>query len=444
MNSSSLPDDLFERAHIAESMCRYIVETPHEIISPVILDGPWGCGKTIHVKRMRNYFRKNYGDSVKCIYWNAAMSDFSSDPLPMFAAALHDSIPPEEQDKYGKKALAMCYGGALGATLSIGRQMLDAKLGVRLDQVKEDAKAGANFFNIKTNIEKQFSDFLKTAVKEKERIDAARSLVQMVKGHAKNLIIVIDELDRCRPDFALKMIESIKHLFSEIDCKFILVMNKKSIYSAIMHLYGLERNESIDYLSKYIKRNFRLPQIIIQNGRHVSCTWHYFVTLLNKDGNSLQTEGILLESFAKYIFEEKNLNLRDIEKIVSSINFIQSTLPDTSKPSKNVFFDCLIFFLAYLLTFELDLATKIAEKNTTSNQVLAAINHNPNSIRLNDKHTNNCITFIKGVFDYYFANSSTTKNAIINRISKEDIDFDTIQCCSKALHTWISYATFLQ
>ena len=444
VNEDFIPEDIFGRARIAEQMCKYIVETPYKIISPVVLDGPWGSGKTVHVKRMREHFRKHYGGTTKCVYWNAAMNDFSSDPLPIFAAALHNSIPDEEQDKYSKKALTMCYGGALGAAFSIGRQILNAKTGINIKEVVEDTKAGANALTNETSIEKQFSNFLKTASKEKLRIDAARSLVQIVKGNAQNLIIIIDELDRCRPDFALKMIESIKHLFSEIDCKFVLVMNKTSIYSAITNLYGLSPDDAICYLSKYIKRNLQLPQITQHGVQQEHCSWRHFTDLLNKDPNSLRTEGILLEPFAKYVFEQKSLTLRDVEKIASSIDFIQSTLPVTSKTSRNDYFDCLIFFLAYLLTFEHDVATKIAAKTTTSDHVLKTINHNHNSIILDDTHTQDCLRFIKGVFDYYYADSISEKRIIQNRFSKGDIDFNVIICCSKVLHTWITYATFIQ
>ena len=51
------------------------------------------------------------------------------------------------------------------------------------------------------------------------------------------LIIFIDELDRCRPDFAIKMLENIKHIFDIERLQFVLVTNTNQIKASINHCY---------------------------------------------------------------------------------------------------------------------------------------------------------------------------------------------------------------
>lgn len=437
--------DIFQRNKIAEAMCKYIVETPADVISPVVLDGAWGCGKTTHAKRMRNCFRKEYKTRVKCIYWNAATSDFASEPLPMFAAALYDSIPQESREEFGKQAFTLCYGALVGGAWSVFRQCLENKAGVDLKQVVEDAVAGVKHLDTRSTIVHQFDDFLKTAGNERMRMEAARSIIQLAKGETQTLIVIIDELDRCRPDFALKMIECIKHLFDSAECKFVLVMNKMSMCSAITHLYGLDCEESEIYLSKYIKTEFQLPRNIISAPlRHSElCTCHYFYDLLKKDDEYCWKNNELLNQFVSFIIDEKGLQLREIEKLVKSIRFVQSTIPDRLRydyEKGNNFVVCLICFLAYLISFEHGLAMKMLSKESNANDIISAIGGETDAVRRNIMGEPQCIKYIRHVLDYFFAETSADKVKVLN-----DCDYpDAIKDGGEVIYVWLSYVSFMR
>lgn len=433
--------DIFQREKIAETMCKYIVETPADVISPVVLDGAWGCGKTTHAKRMRECFRRVYGDRVKCIYWNAAASDFASEPLPMFVAALYDYIPSEKRDEFGKQAFTLCYGGIL----SVLRQFFANTLRFDFKEVIEDAKACAHSLDTRSMIEHQFEDFLKTAGNERMRIDAARAIIQLAKAETQTLIVIIDELDRCRPDFALKMIECIKHLFDSAECKFVLVMNKMSMCSAITHLYGLDGEEAEIYLSKYIKTDFQLPRNIISGPlRHSElCTCHYFYDLLKKDDEYCWKNNELLNQFVSFIIDEKGLQLREIEKLVKSIRFVQSTIPDRLRydyEKGNNFVVCLICFLAYLISFEHGLAMKMLSKESNANDIISAIGGETDAVRRNIMGEPQCIKYIRHVLDYFFAETSADKVKVLN-----DCDYpDAIKDGGEVIYVWLSYVSFIR
>ena len=57
-------------------------------------------------------------------------------------------------------------------------------------------------------------------------------------GGGKNLVFIIDELDRCKPKFGLAILESIKHLFSVPHITFVLVMNRTQLEEAVRCEYG--------------------------------------------------------------------------------------------------------------------------------------------------------------------------------------------------------------
>lgn len=446
---SEIEPDTFNRGAIAKTMCEYIVKTDADIISPLILDGAWGCGKTTHAKRMRECLQRDYCEEVKCIYWNAASSDYASDPLPMFAAALYDHIPQDNRKQYGKEAFTMCFGSFMGGTLSVFRQIIESKTGVNFGKVVTDAEEVASALNIQHHIESQFSNFLEVAGNEKLRVDAARSLIQLVKdGETQDLIIIIDELDRCRPDFALKMIESIKHLFDESGCKFILVMNKKSIYSAIMHLYGLTQEEAVLYLTKYIKMEFQLPRNVIDD-LHIKsepCTIHYFFELMNKESETSWRRGNrLLYSCVSHYIQIKKLQLRDIKKLVDTIRFIQSSIPQEKGLRYTVYLTCLICMLAYILSFKHDLTMRILAKDISSNEVMHAIEefeYKPGSTLINDEEY---FKYIRYVLDYFLARGDEAKMKV-----KESCNGtfkgkgEVIEEGGEVMEIWLKYATFVR
>ena len=71
-------------------------------------------------------------------------------------------------------------------------------------------------------------------------------------------VIIVDELDRCRPDFALSVLERIKHLFSVKNVVFVLSMKKVQLEKSICHIYG--NIDAAEYLQKFINCEITLPK----------------------------------------------------------------------------------------------------------------------------------------------------------------------------------------
>lgn len=103
----------------------------------------------------------------------------------------------------------------------------------------------------KRNAMKEFRDMLK------DFVEANR--VENKQGEETNsLIIVIDELDRCRPDYALSVLEIIKHLFNVKGIQFILGVNLEALGHSVSKRYG-EKIDSERYLRRFVNIIFELP-----------------------------------------------------------------------------------------------------------------------------------------------------------------------------------------
>ena len=98
-------------------------------------------------------------------------------------------------------------------------------------------------------------------------------LKETFKTIDKKIIFFIDELDRCRPDYAIKTLETIKHFFDESNIVFVLATDDNRLQSSVNSVYGSEiANE--DYLRKFIDIKFNLPEI--ENAeKHLLSKWNF-------------------------------------------------------------------------------------------------------------------------------------------------------------------------
>ncbi|MDE6388375.1 MAG: KAP family NTPase [Lachnospiraceae bacterium] len=78
--------------------------------------------------------------------------------------------------------------------------------------------------------------------------------------NANKLVFFIDELDRCRPIFAIEMLECIKHYFEDDRIIFVMSVNKSQLIHTITKYYGNEFNSSL-YLNKFFDVSIQLPQV---------------------------------------------------------------------------------------------------------------------------------------------------------------------------------------
>ena len=73
------------------------------------------------------------------------------------------------------------------------------------------------------------------------------------------LVIGIDELDRCRPSYAIEMLELAKHLFAVDHVVFALAVNRSELAHSVKVLYGQDF-DAARYLRRFFDLDFRLPQ----------------------------------------------------------------------------------------------------------------------------------------------------------------------------------------
>lgn len=174
-------------------------------------------------------------------------------------------------------------------------------------------------------------------------------------GGDKQLIIFVDELDRCRPDYAVQMLERIKHFFAIDNIVFVLSVDKTVLCKSIRAVYGgLDINTGA-YLRRFIDLDFDLPQprphdfIKMLYERHKLNEYcsTYDNYLAKTFGTKTDNNAVLLDSIIS-CFTPAQHSLRDIEKYMARLNIIVRSLDPDNDPMY------LAAYLLYLHMFYLD------------------------------------------------------------------------------------------
>lgn len=222
------------------------------------LDSPWGTGKTTVVRMLR---RSLEIEGFQCVYFNAWKDDYVTDPLiPMVSAIDELGVGDDSTSrafrssmKTVKKAVGSIAKRAVKAAIKVGTlNVLD------LDAVIEEATA-----DMASDVS---TDLIEAFQKDKASLEKFREALENAVGKLSKddpprpLIFFIDELDRCRPSYAIELLERVKHLFDVGNMVFVLSIDKKQLEAITAAVYG-ERIDAPEYLRRFIDLEFSLPAI---------------------------------------------------------------------------------------------------------------------------------------------------------------------------------------
>lgn len=248
--SEYFENDHFNRIEDAELIERFLTKRVQEkkfgnVVGTYVLnlDSAWGTGKTYFLDGLEKYLSSTDGGSHLVVNIDAWKDDYSDDPLPYITSSIHSSIikklgtgakiPSKKlAESLGKIVVAGAKGGAGQlAKKAFGEhavvQILEEGMKALLDPSGE---AIISSVNAQQDAVKKFQDALK-------EISAK---VEKNKNTNGPIFVLVDELDRCRPDYAIKFLERIKHFFAVEGFVFIIATDTEQLKSAVKGAYGAE------------------------------------------------------------------------------------------------------------------------------------------------------------------------------------------------------------
>ena len=139
-------------------------------------------------------------------------------------------------------------------------------------------------------------------------------LDNLLAEHGDKLVVFVDELDRCNPIYAIKLLERIKHFFDHENIIFIFSVNIKELTNTISNYYGQDF-DSHRYLNKFCDISVDLPTIDISN----------YMKYLGIERNSLYFNKTIHE-----LIEYYNFSMRDCIRFYQSLKIIEELASNCS------------------------------------------------------------------------------------------------------------------
>lgn len=271
----------------------------------IALDGNWGCGKTFFVKQAKmildaynpfiTLYEKEDDEAIKnvwkasqsrcdielnaqiSVYYDAWENDNNDDPL---LSIVYEILKNVDSDYSFKVDISLVKIAAAIAELLTGK---------KVQNLIEAAKQENPFASIKNaqDLRESISEFLNSLLPEQ----------------GDRLVVFIDELDRCTPRFAVRLLERIKHYFFQGKITFVLSVNTHELQNTVKQYYGNEF-DACRYLDRFFDIRINLPPADLQQ----------YYNSIGFENTSYAYDMVASEVIRQYHFE-----LREIAKFIRLI-----------------------------------------------------------------------------------------------------------------------------
>ena len=328
-------EDLLKRKQYADVLTQIVKNSEDGFTLSINAD--WGYGKTTFVKMWEKVLQN---EGYQTIYFNAWESDFVADPMMALMDGLRNTTYDQDFAFEQRKQLSATVDTIIGITRAIPVIKIIGDVGKAVKDGVDQCIEDTNDFQRTQSLQSLVAEF-------KEKLANYADTV----SKDKPLIIFVDELDRCRPDYAVQMLERIKHFFAIDNIIFVLSVDKKVLCKSIKAVYGGLEIDTEAYLRRFVDIEFDLPEPDISDfidaqfdAKGIGEVFTNYWDHIEKHYGGEDREVTLRVALSDCLQAESK-SLRDIEKYFNRLGIIFS-----SKALPHKYCD-MISYLLYLNMF---------------------------------------------------------------------------------------------
>ncbi len=310
--------DRLNRGKYAEFLTRYL--SGYAESSYVMnLNVEWGAGKTWFLKRWQQTIQSHHPTA----YIDAWQNDFSDDPLLTVISGVFDALEGlcvnAKATEYKKNALRKSGQFFKAFAKGIVQHQMDKHLGDSADLIHNGVDAVSD--SAVTLVLQDHKQKLKLIEEFKEEIQSWLNLVSDESDHKKPMFVFIDELDRCRPTYAIELLETVKHLFDIPGLVFVVATNTDQLQHSIKAVYG-QGFDAQRYLDRFFNHSFTLKKADLHELIFVQKDFLRLSGILEStfDGSLYVHNGTWISEGLAVIAESFDFDLRTTLKWLSQLN----------------------------------------------------------------------------------------------------------------------------
>ena len=368
----------------------------------ISLDAKWGDGKTFFVRQIEEtlkYFRAKQLETEEKLLKDLESYEYLKDSVAVKETTVEHIYLPvyynawmydDHNDPLMSLLLVMTKqcGGAYNTkinTKSLGERLLAVASSLPISIKKVNPATLIN------ELQEGKMDILSAVKTEEDIKECVRHVFNdIIVEKAEKLVVFIDELDRCKPSFAIEMLERIKHYFDDERIIFVVSLNKEQLIHTISNYYGSEF-DATRYLNRFFDVSINLPEISRYQKQKVQCTdsERFWITLIADElsdyyGFSLRDKLIYkssIESLPRDVgdaFSQDKMYLTIFEVIIVLLDMVNAKEKKAFLEGKsNILIDLMprieIYKKYILRNFGIDIRDGCEEKLTEKYKLVQAV-----------------------------------------------------------------------
>lgn len=276
---TTFAEDLFGLKPFCEQLERFLIVEQNFVDGSLVvsLTAPFGFGKTTFLTMWKSDLEERRESDPNClrpILLNAWESDYCGDPLIAIVSGLINAVEKngnEEQVNSKKlreaaKDIGWFAVGSASSLISHWTGFNPVEAGKLAESKKKKRSPDCvALFQDRTNSLQNLK----------------KSLKSVFSKEGEKAVVFVDELDRCRPDYAVKYLETIKHVFDIPGLTFVLAVDHEHLANSARTLFGQQLKYD-EYLRKFVHRNVAMPKL--ENEGLISLSRKYAEIFFEKHG----------------------------------------------------------------------------------------------------------------------------------------------------------------
>lgn len=297
------------------------------------IEGGWGVGKTFVIEEVEDQLKETNTEKYFVFHYNCWQHDYYEEPAVAIISAMIASIQKDNvivNEDIDNAIEAGCKI-AVDKLKEIAGTFIENKIGVNLislaDEIKEKKEEAENsvfefdeLFNFSQTIEK-----------------ARENLQEIAKE--RTIVLVVDELDRCIPQYAIKVLERLHHIFYGLDnVVVIMAIDRKQLEHSVEEMFGTKNDADSMDIEKYLKKFIDFSMILdygIINESLIEKYKFYFDKFVVNNPNDFEKGLQLLQDLLDEV------DIRKQEKIVDKANLVHSIICNVQVDVSILFFEIM-------------------------------------------------------------------------------------------------------
>lgn len=301
------------------------------------IDGAWGTGKSVFLRQLEyvssteDYIKsqssvyktivEEFKENYFVLYFNSWEHDLYNNPMESLLSELLMKIASEEglEDKIDsiKDEISEKLKKIGGKLFSRGIKKITADVIVLEDLTEPKEDNTPKIISINT---------------QKQAIDGLIQKLSSISITDKRILIIVDELDRCKPSYAVELLEVVKHFFTHDDVVFLFGTNKSELEHTIKSLYGQGFN-GYKYLNRFFDFEFNLPRV--DNEKYA-------------ESKHIKNQGEVVQGIITNCSKYFNFTMRDIDRFYSLFNTIQKDISYNENENQLFFYRIVMVYVTSL------------------------------------------------------------------------------------------------